>query len=581
MSAILKLLRLRVRLWWNTIKHGSWGRKIGLAIALMGMIGIAFFLAFASWWTLRILSNPNVTAAMEEAGFEGALGGLLDQLPIFFSAGAFILGVLANFGILLQGLYLSGDMEFLLAAPLPARSVFLSKLVQAVFPNLVLLGLISGPALFGLGLAQGYNILYFLLVPVVLTLLVVCGAGLSSLLIMAVVRVVSPRRAAEVLGLVGGLAAFICSQSGQFSSSFKNISVSSEQLSGIAGVVGVVTKAWNPLTWPGRGLSAIGQGRWLAGLGFTGLTLVVTLGLFAITLTTAERLYFSGWARVQVGGRRKRRRKKRCSQDTARGARPALGVGARLGGLLPTPVRAVILKDARLYRRDIRNLSQLIFPIILAVVWTISLLREGGDKGVPVQVRSIIFSMGSLGIALFMGWMFVMRFGMGGFSMEGRQWWIVKIAPIRPAHLVLAKYLVVLLPSSGLGVVYLLAAALIQGVSPGVLLYQITALVMIVAAQSSLALAFGIWGARFDWTNPNEITGGMAGCFGSFAGMTFMEIAAGVIIGLPLLTEEFNLPRIAGFGGGLLLGLVLCLGVGIIPLWFAVRKLPHLGEGKD
>ena len=72
------------------------------------------------------------------------------SVRMLFSMGAFIVGLFANFGVLLQGLYLSGDMEFLLTAPLPARAVFLSKLIQAILPNLLLLGLISTPAMVGL-----------------------------------------------------------------------------------------------------------------------------------------------------------------------------------------------------------------------------------------------------------------------------------------------------------------------------------------------------------------------------------------------------------------------------------------------
>jgi len=61
--------------------------------------------------------------------FGGLPGSLNDQL----------------LGVLLQALYLSNDMDFLLAAPIPIRAVFLTKLLQAVLPNFILVMLIGLP----------------------------------------------------------------------------------------------------------------------------------------------------------------------------------------------------------------------------------------------------------------------------------------------------------------------------------------------------------------------------------------------------------------------------------------------------
>ncbi|GAB4578086.1 MAG: hypothetical protein Fur0022_08190 [Anaerolineales bacterium] len=576
-SSILKLLRLRVRLAWNTFKHRSLGQKIGYGFAGLGLLVFAGFLVFFSWAVLQFFTNPRILRALEQVGVNTDFGSLLAQLPVLFSLGAFVVGLFANFGVLLQGLYLSGDMEFLLTAPLPARAVFLSKLIQAILPNLLLLALISGPALIGLGLAQDYTLLYFILVPIILSLLVTLGAGLSSILVMLVVRVVNPRRAAEVLGLVGGLTAFICSQSGQFAGRFNDVEIPPEQMAGMVNTFGQFATPWNPLAWPGLGLSAIGQGQWALGLGFTGLTLVVTAGLFAITLTFAERMYFSGWSRVQTGTKAVKR-KTPVPQKVASGSAstPRPNLGTWIASLFPAPTWAIILKDARLYRRDIRNLSSLIFPIILAVIWTINIFGDQDtDFSGPEQ---IFFNNSTLGVGIFMAMMFVMRFGFGGFSLEGKQWWILKTSPVRPFHLVLAKYTIALVPPALFGVAYLIIAAILQKISLPLLAYQITAEAIVVAGLAALSLAFGIWSARFDWTNPNEIGGGAVGCLGSFLTFGFVFLLGGIFIGLPILAESFGLPWIAGFGGALIMGIVLSGLGGLIPLVFATRRIPRLGE---
>jgi ABC-type transport system involved in multi-copper enzyme maturation permease subunit len=104
-------------------------------------------------------------------------------------------------------------MDFLLSAPVPIRAVFVAKLLEAILPNLALIALIGLPVLFGLGLSSGYNILYYPLVILVMGMLALSAAGISSLLVMAIVRVVSPRRVAEILGFFGAILSIICSQS--------------------------------------------------------------------------------------------------------------------------------------------------------------------------------------------------------------------------------------------------------------------------------------------------------------------------------------------------------------------------------
>ncbi len=572
-KSLFKLFALRWRLWWNTFKHRSLGKKIGYAFGLLALLAFAGALIFASWGLLRLLNDPDVTAMLAEAGVENLLGSVLDQIPVFLSMGAFFIGGFASFSVLLQNLYLAGDMEFLLVAPLPPRAVFLSKLGGAVFPSLILITVISGPALVGLGLAQNYTALYYVLVPLVLASLVISGAALSSLIVMVVVRVMAPRRAAEILGLVGGLSAFICSQSGQFATEFtENVDVSAEQMADAAGLLAPLVNAWNPLSWPGRGLSAIGQAQWGSGLLFTGLSLALMLGVFTIALTTAERLYFGGWARVQVGTTARKKRQRARKKQTGR--------ASTFSRLFPAPVWAVMRKDARLYRRDLRNLSQLIFPVIIAVIWTIYLIRGSTEIAAPQQVRQAL-DFGALGIAMFVSWSFVSRFGMGGFSMEGRQWWIIKTSPISTKYLVLAKYFVTMLPSAGFGVIYLLVASFIRSVSVSMLGYQMLALVLVVAGQSALMLAFGIWGVRFDWNNPNEYAGGVMGCLGSLIGMLYLGLTGGALMGLPIFLEFIGVAPLIGFGTGLLAGAAVCALMGALPLLFAVRRIPRMGEAKE
>ena len=103
-----------------------------------------------------------------------------DSLPVLMLSGAFLGILLTSFGVLLQALYLAGDMDFLLSTPVPIRAVFMAKLLQAIVPNLALICLFALPVLFGLGLRPATTSLYYPLVLLVLAALALAAAGLRS-----------------------------------------------------------------------------------------------------------------------------------------------------------------------------------------------------------------------------------------------------------------------------------------------------------------------------------------------------------------------------------------------------------------
>ena len=189
----------------------------------------------------------------------------LDSVPVLVVSAAFLGILVTSFGVLLQALYLAGDMDFLLSAPVPIRAVFITKLLQAILPNFGLICLFALPVLFGLGASSGYNFLYYPLVLIVLAALALAAAGLSSLLVMVVVRIFPARRVAEVLGFVGAIISFACSQSGQLS---RFSQFSAGQADQAILMATRFNTPWSPLSWAGRGIGGPGReavvtGGWL------------------------------------------------------------------------------------------------------------------------------------------------------------------------------------------------------------------------------------------------------------------------------------------------------------------------------
>jgi ABC-2 type transport system permease protein len=569
---VWKLLRLRWVIFSSEFRRAKLKRKFGmivLGLLVIGGMALAFVL---SWMLLKFLQSPELVQEF------GAPGNFLDSIPALVVSAMALTILITSFGVLLQALYLAGDMDFLLSAPIPIRAIFMSKLIQAILPNFGLVMLFGLPVLYGLGASSGYSLLYYPLVVILLALLALAIAGLASLLVMLVVKVFPARRVAEMLGFLVAIISIICSQSGNL---VRFVNVSQDQASQAFTLASRFNSPWSPLTWVARGLVDIGERRWVSGAALTLLTIAITAGIFAISLATAERLYYSGWASVQVSARHKRngRPVRRAPAKTT----PLAGLTERF---IPSAVRGIVSKDFLMLRRDLRSMSQVVTPLILGILYAFMLISRGGQAPAgqgeaPEEFMNALQNLmvyGNVGISLFVGWSLLSRLATMGFSIEGKQYWMLKSAPVSANKLLAAKYLVAYLPTLVLGFGFLVVISVLQKTSLGTVIFSLLVLVLTLAGLAALSLTFGVLGANFDWTDPRRIGQGSAGCFGALASMLFLALSLGFFFGPALLVQVLNAPAALGQWIGLVLGSVFSLAAGFIPLWLVRQRVPRLNE---
>ncbi len=577
LPAVWKLMRLRIRLSINSFRHSKLRNKIFQILGLLGLLAFAAFIFVMSWLMLGFLRSPVLT---QYAGIEA--GPILESIPVVVLTVTFLGILFFSFGVLLQALYLAGDMDFLLASPVPIRAVFITKLLQAVLPNFGLFALFGLPILYGLGVSAGYNLIYYPLVVLLMAALTLTAAALAALLVMAVVRILPPRRAAEILGFIGATLGLVCSQLGNFSQSFgRGPDLSGTQVGGLFALITRSNTLWLPLNWAGRGLVDLGQGRWLTGTLLVALTLGLTSLCFWFALVTAERLYYSGWAGMQIIARHK----KPARVPRPRAAAPSMAP-AWAERLLPPPVRGVLVKDFLVLRRDLRNLSQLISPLILGVMYTLIFLRSGGEPPVgrgeaPAwfmdSFRNLL-AFGNIGIALFVGWMLLSRLAGMSFSQEGKNFWMLKASPVSPRQLLAAKFLVAYLPTVILGWFFLVSASLLQGTQAVQFLFSLLVVPFCLAGLNGILIGFGTAGANFKWEDPRRMNAGGMGCLGQIAAMIFLPIGFGFFVGPIFLAAALQLPEFYGYLAGLVFGLGITLACTFLPLALVERKVARLGE---
>jgi ABC-2 type transport system permease protein len=559
-----------MQIWVNGFRRGKLRNRIGRIAVMLLLVGVMVGVFFVSREVLAFLRSPTFVSAVPD------LPRLTESLPVSVLGAATVGILLTSFGVLLQALYLAGDMDFLLSAPMPIRAVFVSKLLQAIVPNFGLICLLVLPLLFGLGAAEHYRAGFYPAVIVVMAALALAAAGIAALLVMGIVHFFPARRTAEILGFVGAVLTILCSQSGQFA---RMSNVSEAQLRQAAQLVARFDTPWSPLAWAGHGLVGIGHGEWGTGAAMITGTVVLCCVVFLVALFASERLYYTGWASVSVAGTRRRR---------AAGARAAAraAAAARPRTRRRSAVWAIVVKDSATLRRDLRNISGLITPVIMGVVYAVFLIRSGGEpppgRGEAPRwfmegFRDVLV-FGDIAISLFVGWVLSTRLATMGFSQEGRSWWILKTAPVAPARLLAAKYIVAYLPVAILGWAFLLVLSIARGIGAADVVFGFVAVGLCYAAVTGVNLAFGVLGANFDWQDPRRMVRGTAGCLGSLASVVALGLCLVFFLGPAFGAAMIGLPAWIGRVVGLVLGAAACLACALVPPALVQDRVPRLGE---
>ncbi|OQY90173.1 MAG: hypothetical protein B6D39_08485 [Anaerolineae bacterium UTCFX2] len=569
--AVWKLLRLRLLIFQRTFRRASLKKKLFWGLMGLSVTAALGFLLYLSWSLLRFLQSPELVEIL------GDPQPLFASLPALIVSAVFVGILFTSFGVLLQALYLAGDMDFLLSTPIPIRSVFIAKLLQAILPNFGLICLFVLPVLYGMGFSSGYHFLFYPAVLVLLFALALAAAGIASVLVMAVVRLFPARRVAEILGFVGAILTILCSQSGQLANMQ---AVNPQQARQALQMLTRFNNPWSPFTWAGAGLVRLGEMRWLSGIAITLLVVGGSLAVFRVALTAAERLYYTGWANMRAVTHKKKAAPK--APTTAVG-RSRLALGERLSAV---PVLALIHKDFLTLRRDMRNMSQLITPLIFGVIYAVMLLRGTGDVTAPAETAPVWLA-GSLQnlrlysnifLSLVVGWMMLSRLGGMGFAQEGPRFWLLKSAPLSVKQLIAAKYFVAYLPALGACWIFLVATWALYRPDLQDLIFALLIGTLVLAGNTGVQLTFGIVGANMAWEDPRQMQKSAAGCVGGLVTAAYQAVSLGLFLGPGILLAMLHYSAGVGRLLGLLLGGAFSLACAVVPLWLARGRVERLGE---
>lgn len=471
-------------------------------------------------------------------------------------------------------LYQAKEMEWLFNQPVPATSVFLVRFVET-------LGFSSWASVFlGLPLLIAYGTTFDVhwsfypgIIVFFLPLITIAGAG-GVAVALVIVRLF-PRLRLKYL--IGGLVAAFLALLWFLRRSYVVSDINQlEVVDRILAVLGRTQSPLFPSHWTNEGLLALAQRDWSDALFYFGVLLSNAMMAVLVLYWLAGWLYAPGWHGMKGWG---------LIRVYRNGGR-ILGKVEPLFRVFPRATRALLVKDMRQFWRDPGQWAQVTILLGLLMVYVANLGNVDRYTDFRWQNRIAFLNLASTALILAV---LTTRFIFPLFSLEGKRFWIVGLAPVTRAHLVREKFLLSLLTT----VVFTEALMVISSLSLGT-----TALVTGIACYTILCMNVGLGGLaaglgglypNFNEDNPARVVSGFGGTMNfllavSYIGLIvvlegtvyflYSEVAEAPVPALG--TTIHGVPFAAGMGAVILLVTAISALVALVPLHLGVRHATAL-----
>ncbi len=460
---------------------------------LFGGVGLgvaAVLFAGAFWLTWQLTSYAELGDYLLRLG--------LSWLFLTFLSFLAFSGVVTS----LSTFFLSEDMRLLLAAPVAARRLFHARMARTVVQASWMVVIFLVPVLAGIGVAKCARPGYYLTALATIAPFSVIPVALGAAVTLMLVNVFPARRARDVLMLMGLLFAGALVVLLRFVKPERLLKV--ESLPDISAFFATLQSPITPMLpsfWAGEALFAGLMG----GVNLLHLCALWTTaaGLVVLVRMAYGRWFFAGYSKAQEA------RKARFTRLTI--------LGGIVGALPMSAVRRhLLLKDLKVFLRDVSQWSQLLLLVALVVVYLYNFRVLDLDR-VPYMSGVIknVYAFLNLAMAGFVMATVAVRFVFPGVSSEGAAFWIIRTSPVPLRDFIWSKFWTGLLPLLLLAETLTILGNRFLGVDPFLQIVTAVAVVFISFALVGLATALGARYPRFAAENINQVAG-------SYGGVAFM-----------------------------------------------------------
>jgi ABC-2 type transport system permease protein len=480
----------------------------------------------------------------------------------------------SNLIIMLTTTYISREVEFYMAQPVGHRRLFFLKLAESTLYSSWAFLVLSMPFILALGrTAQPAPPLAFYPMALLSYIpFVVLPAALGSIAVLLVTAFVPAKQTFRLAVILAAVALMLIMAFGR--QSVGGGWGEGAQREGIARVMrfmGLGDIAWMPSTWLTRAVRAALAGEWREQGFWTALLASCSLMALQVCYWLARPLYFRGYCAS------------RSSTTTGR-----LRTGGyylffdRLTRFLPSSTRALVVKDLTVFWRDPAQWGQLAILFGMLLIYVLNL---GGASELSRLQRQLPFwqtlvALFNIGATSFVLSILSTRFIYPMLSLEGKQHWVIGLAPIGRTRLVWVKYLLAWFSSMGITVPLILLSCAVLRTDAFTTAVSLATIIIMSMGLNSLAVGLGALMPNFAEDNPSRIANGLGGTLNVI--LSLIYIGGSISLLGPLMWNYVHQARADALVssnlvyGGMLIWTALQLCYIVLPMALGLRHWKQL-----
>jgi ABC-2 type transport system permease protein len=506
----------------------------GLKTAVLTLLGVAFW-AFMFIVSYRVLTYFRT---VEGLGDLLALRLLSMVLMMFFS-----ILVFSNVVTSLSTFYLSGELDILHSSPVRIESIYRAKFIETLIDSSWMTLIYGLPVFIAYGAVFKAGPSYFagLLLTIVPFLIIPAAVGI--IVTMLLVSAFPARRARDVLVLLGLLFFVVLYVLFRMLRPEQLVDPDAfptlvQYLTAMRGPVSPLL----PSSWASDALAPLLKKNAGDALFFLLMLWSTALAGIVIAEWICGKIYYAGWSRSREGKRAKLSRSRTADLFFHLAVLPFRGT-----------MRAIVLKDVKLFFRDASQWSQLFLLLALTVVYVYSFKMLPLERSpLPTIYIQNLISFLNLGMVGFVTSAVAVRFVFPAVSLEGESFWIVRSSPLPLKDFLWAKFWSSVLPLLVLSEVLIVLSNLLLKVSDVMMIVGVATVFLMTFDIAALGVGMGAAFPRFRYENVAQIPTG-------FGGIAYMIVTM-LFIGAVITLEAWPVYRIF---------LARSLGAGIGPAKWA------------
>jgi ABC-2 type transport system permease protein len=457
------------------------------------------------------------------ASFVSLTNDLVGYLFSLFFLSLLVMLVFSTGIILYTGMFQSREAAYLLTTPASTDRIFAYKFQEAVAFSSWGFVLLGSPMMVAYGISVGTAPGFYAVFLAFLLAFILIPGSLGAIGAILVAQFL-PRQRKSVLIVLGGLVLSLGMALAFWVAETPGETLSPDWLDALLSRLEFSQNRLLPSRWMSAGLLAAARGDWGDALFY----LMVTFGhaglLYLIAAVLARDVYRQAYSRVQ-GGRSSRRRIGWYGFDAA---------FHHVFGFVPRPIRLLILKDLRTFRRDPAQWSQFLIFFGLLAFYFVSIRRLGYNTQNPYFTNLLSFL--NLAVTALILSTFTSRFIFPLLSLEGRNFWILGLLPLRRDAILWGKFAFATGISLVATEILVLLSDLMLGLEGAMIALHLGTVIVLCTGLSGISVGLGARWPNLKEDDPSKIAAGFGGTLNLLVSLIFIFL---IVVALALPCHMF------------------------------------------